>query len=139
MPVDPTDKTVLRTLRHRQRVQNLVAAALDALSQSFAAIYGMADDRGYAHHAGIHGLPLLMYCHHGDILFLPWHRAYLYFFEQAMMDQGPAARLAWWDWTDQAGIPAAFNAPQVGPNPNPLFRAAIVGIPDSQLSQSGIK
>src|SRR6266567_2059373 len=105
MPVDPTDKSVLRTLRHRQRVQSLAPADLDALRQSFAAMYAINDDRGYAHHAGIHGLPLPIQCHHGDLLFLPWHRAYLYFFEQAMMDQVAAARLHWWDWTDQAGDP----------------------------------
>jgi len=138
MPVDPTDKSVLRTLRHRQRVQSLAPVDLDALRQSFTAMYGIADDRGYAHHAGIHGLPLPIQCHHGDLLFLPWHRAYLYFFEQAMMDQVPAARLHWWDWTDQAGIPAAFNVQVVGTNPNPLFRAPIAGIADAQLNQFGI-
>jgi tyrosinase len=139
MPVDPTDKGIMRTLRHRQRVQSMAAADLDALRRSFGAMYGIADDRGYAHHAGIHGLPLPIQCHHGDMLFLPWHRAYLYFFEQAMMDQVPAARLPWWDWTDQAGIPEAFNAPLVGTNPNPLYRAPITGIPDAQLRQVPIQ
>ena len=33
-------------------------------------------------------------------LFLPWHRAYLYFFELALQDQDPAhaVTLPWWDW-----------------------------------------
>src|SRR5437867_1522413 len=138
MPVDATDKSTLRTLRFRQRVQNLAEPDIAALRQALAALYGLGDDRGYAHHAGIHGLPLPIQWHHGDLLFLPWHRAYLYFFEQAMMDQVAAARLTWWDWTDQAGIPAAFNVQVVGTNPNPLFRAPIAGIPDAQLNQFGI-
>src|SRR5947208_17051790 len=122
MPVDPTDKSVLRTLRHRQRVQSLAPVDLDALRQSFTAMYGLGDDRGYAHHAGIHGLPLPIQCHHGDLLFLPWHPAYLYFFEQAMMDQVAAARLTRWHWTDQPGIPAAIDAPTVQGIPIPWQR-----------------
>lgn len=139
MPVDAADKTTLRTLRFRQRVTNLADADLAALRQAYAAVYAIADDRGFAHHAGIHGLPLPISCHHHDLLFLPWHRAYLYFFEQALMDQVAAARLAWWDWTDQTGVPAAFSDAQAGGNPNPLLRGPIQGIPDAQLSQVGIQ
>ncbi|MBV9870351.1 MAG: tyrosinase family protein, partial [Frankiaceae bacterium] len=44
------------------------------------------DERGYQYWAGIHGLPLPNSCQHGTILFLPWHRAYLYLFEQYLLD-----------------------------------------------------
>ena len=41
------------------------------------------DDRGYQYFAGWHGVPF-GYCRHGDPRFLPWHRAYLYYFELAL-------------------------------------------------------
>ena len=66
---------------------------------------------------------------HGTRLFLPWHRAYLYFFELALRDLVPDAALAWWDWTSAAshatGYPAAFAERTVGAEPNPLYQAAV--------------
>jgi tyrosinase len=89
----------------------------------------ISDDRGFGHWAGIHGLPLPMYCQHGTRLFLPWHRAYLYFFELAMRDQVPEAVLSWWDWTSTAshtsGIPAAFAKATVDRKANPLYRSQV--------------
>ena len=85
-------------------------------------MYGLRDDRGYAFYAGLHGLPLPEYCQHGTLLFLPWHRAYLYFFERALTDalrrarddQAVAVSLPWWDWTSSAahtdGLPAGYLA-----------------------------
>ena len=35
-------------------------------------------------------------------LFLPWHRAYLYFFERALRDRVPTLAQPWWDWTAPA-------------------------------------
>src|SRR5262245_48604808 len=87
-------------LRHRRRVQSLSPQQLDYLRRSFAAVKGIGDDRGYEHHAGIHGLPMPIGCDnaHGTPFFLPWHRAYLYFFELALRDRVKEATLAWWDW-----------------------------------------
>lgn len=59
---------------------------------------GIDDDRGYQYFAGIHGLPLPICCQHHNLLFLPWHRAYLYFFEQSLLDQVATVPLPWWDW-----------------------------------------
>ena len=70
----------------RKSAATLSAAELDDLRGAFAAAYQVGDDRGYAFHAGVHGLPLPFYCEHGTPLFLPWHRAYLYFFELALND-----------------------------------------------------
>jgi tyrosinase len=102
---------------------------LQTLRTVFATAEGISDDRGFAHWAGIHGLPLPMYCQHGTRLFLPWHRAYLYFFELALRDLVPDAVLAWWDWASatahSSGIPAAYAASKVDGNANPLFRSTV--------------
>jgi tyrosinase len=86
----------------------------------------VGDDRGWHYWAGIHGLPLPMYCQHHTPLFLPWHRAYLYFAELALKQAGndPGLSLPWWDWTSQAshttGVPEAYTADQADGVPNPL-------------------
>jgi tyrosinase len=120
-------------LRHRLSVNRLTSGQVAHVRSAFAAAEAISDDRGYKHWAGIHGLPLPMYCTHGSPLFLPWHRAYLYFFELALRDLVPTLpgfALPWWDWTDSQshahGIPAAYgdqHDPQG--HPNPLFSAAV--------------
>lgn len=133
-------KGALGKLRYRKSVVALNPEDLQALREGITKMLAISDDRGYTYWAGIHGLPLPMYCHHGDLLFLPWHRAYLYFFEQYLMDQAPSARLSWWDWTDQAGVPEAYAADRDnGGKANPLASAPITGIPDSQFKDEGVR
>ena len=103
---------------------------------------GLADDRGFGYWAGLHGLPLPISCTHGSLLFLPWHRAYLYYFEQYLLDvmpAGMAVSLPWWDWSAQAGIPASY-ADQRLPDgsPNPLASVPVTGIPDAQFRQDNL-
>jgi tyrosinase len=118
-----------RALRHRKNAENLSVRQLDTLRKAFAAVQAIGDDRGYGYWAGIHGLPLPMYCQHGTRLFLPWHRAYLYFFELSLRDQVPESVLTWWDWTSTAshtsGLPAAFARVRVDGRANPLYRAQV--------------
>ena len=89
------------------------------------------DDRGYQYWAGIHGLPLPMFCDfaHFRPYFLPWHRAYLYFFERALRDRIQDAMLPWWDWRTATGtkgvIPPAYAQRRVDASPNPLFSAKV--------------
>jgi tyrosinase len=107
----------------------LSPAQLQTLRAAFASAEAISDDRGFGYWAGIHGLPLPMYCQHGTRLFLPWHRAYLYFFELALRDLVPDAALAWWDWssTDShtTGIPAAYATPKAGTGPNSLYQTVV--------------
>ena len=70
----------------RKSIYALAAAEVEALREAYLAVMGLRDERGYQYHAGLHGLPLPIQCRHGDRLFLPWHRAYLYFFERALTD-----------------------------------------------------
>ena len=106
-------------MRFRRNAATLTAGQLRALRHAFAAVYAIHDDRGYDRWAGIHGLPLPIGCDnaHGTPYFLPWHRAYLYFFERALRDQVPNAMLTWWDWrrpTVAPAIPPAFADRRVG-------------------------
>lgn len=131
----------------RQSVATLTAADLASLRAAFVAVMGISDERGYQYFAGIHGLPLPGYCVHHDAagvlgnlhvgpLFLPWHRAYLYFFEQALQDQVAGVTLPWWDWTTEPAqpsvIPDAYSSETVNGQANPLYQGQIIAIPDAQ-------
>jgi tyrosinase len=102
----PTTRTV--ALRHRRDARRMTAGQIGDFRKAIRLAQGLSDERGYQYWAGIHGLPLPMYCKHGSPLFLAWHRAYLYFFEKALQDLVPGVTLPWWDWT-QSEIPAAYS------------------------------
>jgi tyrosinase len=114
-------------LRHRRDARRLTTQQLADLRKAFAGAQQIKDDRGYQFWAGIHGLPLPIYCTHNSPLFLAWHRAYLYFFEKALQDVVPGVTLPWWDWTrnHQEGIPPAYASAKVGGKRNPLYDSPI--------------
>jgi tyrosinase len=97
-----------------------VAALEDAYEKMQA--FSASDNRGWIYWAEFHGFNRFECWHHGRQgndgftydLFLPWHRAYLTFFDNAARDQNPEAILPWWDWTSdashQTGHPAAYTA-----------------------------
>src|SRR3954447_19280318 len=117
----PAPTSAPRALRHRRSARRLTAGQLADLRQAFEAAQGISDDRGYQYWAGIHGLPLPISCVHHRELFLPWHRAYLYFFEKALQDQVPGVTLPWWDWTNHTeGVPGPYARRQVEGRKNPL-------------------
>lgn len=130
----------LAALRRRQSVDSLDEPALAAFRAGLLAMQALNDDRGYGHWAGLHGLPLPFWCKHGDPLFLPWHRAYLYFFEQFLIDVAPGVALPWWDWSTQAGIPAAYGTATLPDgSANPLASGPVTGIPRRQFEQAGLQ
>lgn len=124
-----------RSLIQRKSVHDLTQDQLETLRRSFREVMGISDNRGYNFHAGIHGLPLgaaqsNYYCRHDLLLWLPWHRAYLYLFELALRDRVPDASLPWWDWASpvshSTGIPEAFASSDIGGGQgNPLYGAPI--------------
>jgi len=128
------------TPHHRKSVGDLDDQQLGWLRQAWNAVLPISDERGYNYHAGIHGLPLPMYCRHGSPLFLPWHRAYLYFFELALQDQVATVSLPWWDWTsDQShatGIPDSYAVAQVNGGANPLAGASFPPLVREQAARS---
>src|SRR5687768_3716444 len=127
-------------LNLRKNVDALVPGELQVIRDAYGRAQQIWDNRGYNYFAGIHGIPN-WYCFHHDRswraninarLFLPWHRAYLFYFERAIRDQAPANSeigLPWWDWTSQTshitGVPNAFSTATVNGQPNPLFRAQV--------------
>jgi tyrosinase len=115
-------------LRHRRSVRRLSQGQLADLRQAITLAQRIGDDRGYQYWAGIHGLPLPMYCKHGSPFFLPWHRAYLYFFEKELQDRVAGVTLPWWDWTQNhaEGLPAAYSrARTAAGTKNPLASSPI--------------
>lgn len=105
--------------RYRQALRELMAISAQNLD----------DERGYFYFAGIHGLPVPTWCAHGSILFFPWHRAYLYFFELALQERIGEVDIGipWWDWLSpeahEQGLPPAFTAP--ADDSNPLYRTNV--------------
>ncbi len=119
---------------------------LQRFRDAFSRLLSLGDDRGYQWFASIHGLPFPIWCEHSrsssptdvTLLFLSWHRAYLYYFELALQSRlGPRfsilppaesaladVGLPWWDWTSDEshrdGIPPAYTIEQINNSPNPL-------------------
>ncbi|HET8955215.1 MAG TPA: tyrosinase family protein [Solirubrobacterales bacterium] len=115
-------------VRHRPSIAEMTAPQLQELREALAKFLRIKDDRGYQHWAGIHGLPLPMYCSqaHGKPAFLPWHRAYLYRFEQALRDTGHDVMLPWWDWTRIRRVPKAYAEPKrPDGTDNPMYSVRI--------------
>jgi tyrosinase len=113
-------------ITHRKRLSTLSDEELAALREAFRGAMEISDSRGYGHFASLHGFPDPGYCEHRNQLFLPWHRGYLYYFEQALQDVVPGVTLPWWDWQGSADIPQAFGVQQTDDGePNPLYDAPI--------------
>lgn len=72
------------------------------------------DPRNWYRHAIIHTLD----CPHGNWWFLPWHRAYLGWFEQICRDlsRDPHFALPYWDWTAEPKIPDGMFDDVLDPN-----------------------
>jgi tyrosinase len=117
-------------LRYRQSVAELTDAQVAELRAAFADMQATSDDRGYEYWAGLHGLPLPMWCDkfgHGKPTFLHWHRAYLQQFELKLRAAGNGhdVRLPWWDWTAMPEVPPVYAAPQAAGAANSLYSSAI--------------
>ncbi len=113
----------------RQNVDNLSAQNLASLRDGYGQMQAIADNRSFNFLSGLHGIPSF-YCQHHRPLFLPWHRAYLYTFEQNLRDRVASASIPWWDWTSdvshQTGVPAAFSdAKDAAGTANPLLKSRI--------------
>jgi len=121
----------------RQSVEGVQAdpAAVAALRDAYGRMqaFSETDNRSWIYWAGFHGFPQWFCWHHGRAglrsqrsfnLFLPWHRAYLLYFEFAARDLNDGAVIPWWDWTSveshTVGVPQAFTVPVIGGVQNPM-------------------
>ena len=107
-------------LRQRMDVDALTEGQKERLRQAFRKLYKLnkwaGDKRSYNNLALIHQ----NHCQHGWERFLPWHRVYLYEFEQALQAFCPDVTMPWWDFPaprykpekpgDGAILPDAFKA-----------------------------
>jgi tyrosinase len=107
-------------LRQRPNLDCLSEPQVREYGDAFRRIYDInhrvEDRRNYNNQALIHQ----NHCQHGWERFLPWHRAYLYEFEQNLQDFSAGIMVPYWDWTmpqyqpdDPASgwiIPEAFKA-----------------------------
>ena len=114
----------------RNEVSLLSPDDLAALRDAYSKMQARSDNQGWIYWNSIHGFDQYKCWHHGREgfgsqkpynLFLPWHRAYLLNFENAMKDQNGGAALSWWDWTSDEshanGLPQAFSENIAGGNP----------------------
>jgi tyrosinase len=121
------------TMVYRLPVGHPNSPHMSSFRQAMREIQSIGDNRGYNYIAGFHGVPN-WYCWHTRFisrtpltprLFLPWHRAYLWWLEQALQDRLEGVALPYWDWTAQPDIPLAYASSRVGNRANPLFSARI--------------
>ena len=125
----------------RKNLRNLSSEELSKFREAHSRMMSRIDNRGYQFLAGVHGW-LQEYCEHPPKLdemgrplhlFLPWHRAYMYYFERylqiALGDNDIG--LCWWNWRSQVseseGIPKAYSERTYSDGsgsrkPNPLFK-----------------
>jgi len=86
-------------LRQRVNLDCMTPHQLEELRGAFRELYALnkwpADRRSYNNMALIHQ----DHCQHGWERFLPWHRVYLYEFEQVVQDVAPGVSLPYWDFT----------------------------------------
>jgi tyrosinase len=96
-------------VRVRKEVNALSTDEVDQYRSAVKALRARADDdpKGWRAQALIHQ----NFCPHGNWFFLPWHRAYLLYFEAICREAlGPDSTfsLPYWDWTANTLLPAAF-------------------------------
>jgi len=138
------EKRVANAVVIRKTIQSADIASLRDAYGKMQALSG-TDNRSWIFWAGYHGFPQYKCWHHGRTgrdgftydLFLPWHRAYLQYFEHAARDQNEGAVLPWWDWSTQAGIPASYTAPRTPDGkPNPLASGPMPAMPGSRARRT---
>lgn len=107
-------------LKQRMNLDCMSDTQHEKLRWAFRQLYRLnkwpEDRRSYNNMALIHQ----NHCQHGWERFLPWHRVYLYEFEQALQDVCPGVTIPYWDWTMAKYSP---HSPETGSVIPPSFKA----------------
>lgn len=123
----------IRNRRVRKDISTLSASDPDLVTFKSAVAMMRAlpagNTRNWLSQANIHA----NFCPHGNWLFLPWHRAYLYRFEEISRELTGSTTFAlpYWNWTKNPQIPAVFFD-----TTSPLYDAARSAGPSSTISTS---
>jgi tyrosinase len=120
----PAPNAAPARLNVRKNIDELSDQELSDLRRAIKQAIALNDKRGFEYFAGWHGVPF-GWCQHHDALFLPWHRAYLYWLELALQSEVAGVTLPWWDWSKASGIPAAYVVAQADGAENVLAKAPI--------------
>lgn len=100
----------------RKNIVDLTPTELAAFEQALGAMRAAptSDPLSFDSFAPIHG----SFCPHGDLNFLPWHRAYLQHFERALKQfaTDKSVMLPYWDWSTTQTLPAPLTS-----SASPLF------------------
>ena len=115
------------TLAVRINIEQFTVQQLDSLRRGVAKMKSLpaSDMRSWHFQANIHGTtgpvtsPLFNQCEHGTLLFFPWHRGYLYYFERILQwaAEDPSLTLPYWDWTNFPSLPQPYLTPANSSNP----------------------
>jgi tyrosinase len=129
-------------LRQRMNIDCMTPLQLEKLRYAFREMYALnswpEDTRSYNNVALIHQ----NHCQHGWERFLPWHRVYLYEFEQVMQEFCPDVTMPYWDWTMPQYRPSHPDKGEIVPPASQLYLTpasldflAAQGIPTDPLKQ----
>jgi tyrosinase len=107
-------------VKQRMNIDCMSETDIDKLRSAFRQLYHLnkwpEDRRSYNNMALIHQ----NHCQHGWERFLPWHRIYLYEFEQVLQDVCPGVTMPYWDFTMPQYCP---EHPETGKIIPPSFKA----------------
>lgn len=100
----------------RNVVSDEAAADLASLRAGVGAMKALIesdpeDPRGWVLQAFLHGdCQNFTFCQHGNWYFAPWHRVFLFYFEQLIQhfSKNPDFALPYWDWSTAHSVPATF-------------------------------
>jgi tyrosinase len=118
----------------RRDISSLDASdpVLESFREAITAMKALpsSNNRSWAKQAEIHGTIAggFNFCTHGNWLFLPWHRAYLFYFEEICRELSgdDSFGLPYWNWTDNPQVPAVFWN-----SSDPLFHSPRTATPSS--------
>ncbi|HEX9984359.1 MAG TPA: tyrosinase family protein [Thermoanaerobaculia bacterium] len=115
-------------LKQRSNLDCMTETQVDRLRDAFRELYKLnkwpEDRRSFNNQALVHQ----NHCQHGWERFLPWHRVYLYEFEQTLQDFARDVTLPYWDWTMLQYVPSKPQDGQVIPTAFKAFltRASLI-------------
>jgi tyrosinase len=112
------DKIKNRPIRRRVNPSSSDSmAALEIYKEAINLMKGLpnSDPRSWSNQSAIHGTVSGGFnkCPHGSWFFLPWHRAYLFYFEQICRTLTGEAKfgLPYWNWAMNNSVPSPFWEP----------------------------